>query len=426
MEIFYILYISLAIVLLLIILFLVLNNKNSTKDNKFIEESSEKTRLIFTSYLKEISKDLNDFNKNFIIESSKYREENSKLLNEQIDKIRINIENKLAFEFDRFDKTFKLNNESLNKINISLRETEKKMTDTISENMEKINLKVESRLSEGFQQTNKAFISVIERLSKIDEAQKKIENLSTDIVSLQDILSDKKARGSYGEVQLSLILNSNFGENNTKLFELQKKLSNDTIVDAFLHLPEKYGNIAIDSKFPLENYQKTKMSDISVEEKNKYIKMFIQDVKKHIDDISNKYIIKGETADQALMFVPSEAVFAEINAYFDDLITYANRKGVAITSPTTLMALLKVILLVYKDSERSSNAKELFAEIERLGQDFTLYSQRWQSLQKDIEKVSKDVKDINVTTNKLTNKFEKIYNGKIDFIEEDKSDIKIN
>ena len=137
------------------------------------------------------------------------------------------------------------------------------------------------------------------------------------------------------------------------------------------------------------------------------------------NSISSKYIIEGVTTNHAIMFVPSEAVFAEINAYYDDLVMYANKKRVSITSPTTLMALLKVVILAYRDSELNKNAKVLFEELEKLGKDFKLYSLRWESLQRDIEKVSKDVKEINTTTGKLTNKFEKIQTANIKYIEEE-------
>ena len=181
-------------------------------------------------------------------------------------------------------------------------------------------------------------------------------------------------------------------------------------------MPEPNGNIGIDSKFPLENYRIMKDKSSSDDKIIAATRLFKQDIKKHIDAISSKYIIEGETGNQSIMFVPSEAVFAEINAYYDELVDYANKKRVLITSPTTLMALLKVIVFVHKDSELNKNAKMLFKELEILGKDFKLYSKRWESLQKDIDKVTQDVKDINTTTSKLSNKFEKIQNGKIEYL----------
>ena len=197
---------------------------------------------------------------------------------------------------------------------------------TLNEQLEKrliaINEKVNERLDENF---DKTFMNVIERLSKIDEAQKKIETLSTDIVSLQSILTDKKTRGIFGEVNLKHILSNVFGERNDSIYRLQHTLSTGVIADSVVFAPEPLGTIAIDSKFPLEHYQLMTDKKLSPELRENYEKMFRQDMKKHIDAIANKYIIPGETADQAILFLPAEAIFAEVNAYHPDII---DRKSV--------------------------------------------------------------------------------------------------
>ena len=156
-----------------------------------------------------------------------------------------------------------------------------------------LNEKVDLRLNEGFKKTNETFQGILERISKIDEAQKKIEQLSTNIISLQDILSDKKSRGCYGEVQLHTILASVFGDKNDKVYQLQYQLPNSTMVDSILRCPQPLGMVAIDSKFPLENYQRMMDRTISDAEREVYIKAFKADVKKHIDDIF-KYANKTE------------------------------------------------------------------------------------------------------------------------------------
>ena len=419
-----VLLIGVVFVLAVCLCMLVLMIKNSNKGhmNKLLEENLQSIRGEIFNIKYDLSNSLfkiiNDSFKELIKENSSNKEENLKLINSQLLIIKENIEAKMENEFRKVRDSFKENNDTLIKISNQFRDSEKSINENIAKNLLDINKKVEERLNEGFKETNKTFINIIERLSKIDEAQKKIENLTNNIVSLQDILNDKKARGTFGEVQLNAILNSSFGENNIRVFELQKKLGNDTIVDAYLHMPEPNGNIAIDSKFPLENYRIMKDKDSSDEKVSVATKLFKQDIKKHIDAISNKYIIEGETSNQAIMFVPSEAVFAEINAYYDELADYANKKRVLITSPTTLMALLKVIMVVHKDNELNKNTKLLFKELEILGKDFKLYSKRWESLQKDIDKVSQDVKDINTTTNKLSTKFDRIQNGKIDYLED--------
>ena len=423
------LYVLLALVVILtvislVIVVLLLKQKNNNFDlviNNYLKEFSKEVLNIKHDLNNVLIKTINDSSKELLKETYINREESLKLINSNLSVIREGLEKKLELEFNKVKESFKENNENLIKISNQFRDSEKAINQTISKNLEDINKKVEERLNEGFKETNKTFISIIERLSKIDEAQKKIESLTNNIVSLQDILNDKKARGTFGEVQLGVILNSSFGENNSKVFELQKKLSNDTIVDAYLHMPEPNGDIAIDSKFPLENYRVMKDNEESEEKRNMATKLFKQDIKKHIDAISSKYIIEGETSSQAIMFVPSEAVFAEINAYYDELVDYANKKRVLITSPTTLMALLKVIMVVHKDSELSKNAKYLFKELEILGKDFKLYSRRWESLQKDIDKVTQDVKEINTTTNKLSNKFDKIQNGRISYLKNEET-----
>jgi DNA recombination protein RmuC len=288
------------------------------------------------------------------------------------------------------------------------------LNDKIEDRLIKINDKVTSRLDENFDKTNKTFMSVIERLSKIDEAQKKIETLSSDIVSLQGILTDKKSRGTFGEVNLNNILVSIFGENNTKIYELQHKFPNGNIADAVIYAPEPLGTVAIDSKFPLENYQNMIDKNLSKMERELYEKKFKMDVKKHIDDIKDKYIIANVTSNQAFMFLPAEAVFAELNAYHQDIIEYAYKNRIWITSPTTLMSMLTVVQTVIKNMERDKYAVIIQRELQALGVEFSRYKERWDSLQRSIEKVSKDVKDVNVTTEKITDKFESINKVEVD------------
>jgi len=283
---------------------------------------------------------------------------------------------------------------------------------SLNENVERrlmvINDKVNERLDQNFEKTNKTFMNVVERLSKIDEAQKKIDSLSSDIVSLESILTDKKSRGIFGEVNLKHILASVFGEKNDLIYQMQYTLSTGVIADSVLFAPSPLGTIIIDSKFPLENYQNMVDINNSREKREYYAKLFKQDVKKHIDAISSKYIITGETADQAIMFLPAEAIFAEINAYHNDIINYAYRKRVWITSPTTLISTLTVIEMIIKNIERDKYTKVIHTELNRLGIEFTRYKERWDKLSRSIQTVNKDVENFTVTTDKLSKKFELI------------------
>lgn len=323
------------------------------------------------------------------------------------------LETNLIKEIGEFKYTFSKNiNEDFEKLN-------KKIEDRLMI----INEKVNERLDQNFEKTNKTFTSILERLSKIDEAQKKIEELSSDIVSLQSVLTDKKTRGIFGEVNLTYILANIFGDRNDKIYQTQYTLKNGYIADAILFAPEPLGTICIDSKFPLENYQKMLDRNLSKTERDDATKLFKSDVKKHIDAIATKYISPDETASEAIMFLPAEAIFAEINAYHEDLLQYAYNKKVWVASPTTLMSTLTIIEVILKNMERDKYAKIIHEELNRLSKDFSLYKDRWDKLSRSIDTVSKDVKDINITTEKITKRFESINSVSFDSnLLEDKKD----
>lgn len=283
-----------------------------------------------------------------------------------------------------------------------------KTNDMLENRLRMMNDRVNERLDDNFSKTNRTFTSILERLSKIDEAQKKIDVLSTDIVSLQSILTDKKSRGIFGEINLKHILVSIFGEKNDRVYRLQYPFDNNTIADAVIFAPEPLGLVAIDSKFPLEHYQIMVDKNVSKAERLIAEKQFKIDVKKHIDAIASKYIIPGITSDQAIMFLPAEALFAEINAYHSDLVEYANKKRVWITSPTTLMSTFTVIQVLLNNMERDKYTSIIHEELNKLGIEFSRYRERWDKLSRSIETVNKDVENINITTDKITKRFESI------------------
>lgn len=295
-----------------------------------------------------------------------------------------------------------------------------KMNQTLDEQIEKINRRVDEKLGAGFEQTNKTFSDVVERLTKIDAAQKQIERLSSDVVSLNDILNDKKTRGTFGEIQLKQLFVAVFGENKPTIYELQKKLDNDTLVDAMLHAPDPMGNLCIDSKFPLENFRRMMDRTLSDLERNEAEKTFKSDVKKHIDSIAIKYIIPNVTSNQAIMFIPAEAIFAEITSWHQDLITYGQQKNVWITSPTTLMSTLTIVQVILRDLERNKYSKEIQKELNHLSIDFKRYEERWNQLLKNIDTVSKTAKDVSVSSRKISTHFKQIAN--VESIQEQESD----
>lgn len=290
----------------------------------------------------------------------------------------------------------------------------------IEDRLNVINNRVNERLDDNFEKSNKTFMNILERLTKIDEAQKKIDSLSNDIVSLQGILTDKKSRGIFGEVNLRHILTNVFGEKNDSIYQMQYSFNNNTIADAVLFAPEPLGTIAIDSKFPLENYQAMVDKKNSPMERERYEKEFKSDVKKHIDAIASKYIIEGITSDQAIMFLPAEAIFAEINAYHQDIIEYASKKRVWITSPTTLMSTLTVIQMIVKNMERDRYASVIQEELRKLGIEFSRYRERWDKLSRSIQTVNNDIESVHKTTEKISKRFDTINKVDIDhFVEEE-------
>ena len=301
-------------------------------------------------------------------------------------------------------------------LNKNMNDDFNKLNESVEKRLLAINEKVNERLDQNFEKTNKTFMNVVERLSKIDEAQKKIENLSGDIVSLQSILTDKKTRGIFGEVNLKNILVNVFGEKNDKIYKLQYSLSSGVIADSVLFAPEPLGTICIDSKFPLENYQMMVDRKLSQDMRDLYEKKFKADMKKHIDAISSKYIIPGETTDQAILFLPAEAIFAEVNAYHSDIINYAYKKKVWITSPTTLISTLTVIQMIIKNMEKDKYTSIIHEELNKLGLEFARYKERWDKLSRSIQTVNKDIENVSITSEKISKKFDTINRVEIDTI----------
>lgn len=281
----------------------------------------------------------------------------------------------------------------------------------MDEKLKEINEKVNENITTNFKKTDETFQKIIERITKIDEAQKKMEELSKNVISLQNVLTDKKARGAFGEVQLQQILTSVFGEKNDDLFKEQFSLPNNTRVDAVILFPEPTGMVCVDSKFPLENYQR--MLEAKTEEEKKNLsKIFSQNLKKHIDDISSKYIIKGITAENAILFLPAEAIFAEIHGYHPDIVDYAHKKKVLITSPTTLLAVCNMVQVSIQQLEIKRNAQSIYEELESLSKEFSRYQGRWRSLSNSIERVYKDTKEVEITSGKIIKRFDEISSGR--------------
>jgi len=277
-----------------------------------------------------------------------------------------------------------------------------KSTDT---RLEQISGKVAERLDEGFKKTNETFANVMARLATIDEAQKKIDGLTTNVVSLQHLLGDKRSRGAFGEVQLEGLVRNILPPDS---YSFQEKLSNGNRVDCLLILPPPTGKVPVDAKFPLENYHRMLDQDIAEPDKLAARKQFKLDIKKHIEDISKKYLIQNETSDGAVMFVPAEAVFAEIHAYHSDLVEYAMHKRVWIVSPTTLMAVLNTARAVMKDVQMREQVHIIQSELGKLSVDFRRFDERMKRLADNIRRANDEAGQVEISSRKISDHFARI------------------
>lgn len=316
---------------------------------------------------------------------------------------------------DKHREMIKDSNEGLTKQGDRLSEMLAKTSDqlrvVVEGRLDQISGRVTERLDEGFKKTNDTFINVMTRLATIDEAQKKIDGLTTNMMSLQELLGDKRSRGAFGEVQLDALVRNILPAG---AYAMQHTLSNNNRVDCVLHLPPPTGMVAVDSKFPLENYHRMFDRDTNETERGLAQKQFRSDLKKHIDDISGKYILPPETCDGAVMFIPAEAVFAEIHAYMSDVVDYAMQRRVWIVSPTTLMAVLNTARAVLKDVETREQVHIIKHELSKLGQDFGRFDDRMKKLAEHIRLANQDVEEVHISSRKISQRFAKIESVDLD------------
>jgi len=284
------------------------------------------------------------------------------------------------------------------------------LSKTVDGRLEQIGGKVNERLDEGFKKTNETFVSVMARLATIDEAQKKIDGLTSNVVSLQELLGDKRSRGAFGEVQLEGLVRNILSP---QAYEMQYTLPNGTRADCVLKLPEPTGMVAVDSKFPLENYHRM-FDAASPAERLVAERQFKADIKKHVDDIGSKYIIADVTSDGAVMFIPAEAVFAEIHAHHSDIVDYAMQRRVWIVSPTTLMAVLNTARAVMKDVETRKQVHIIKDELGKLGKEFGRFDERMKKLADHIRQAHEDAQDVRTTSQKISKRFTSIEQVELD------------
>ena len=401
--------IILGLILLVSVIILWKVNQGSSRGNNLDKLLEEKHRAMIVDINDSLNKSSDRLNKTVTEELKSTRKSlNDLQLSQQeaLSKIREEITEKIHKTLSEQGKAQQetLQN-SLKNTALQLIASVETLTKSVDKRLEAITGKVQERLDEGFKKTNQTFISVMERLATIDEAQKKIDGLTTNMVSLQELLGDKRSRGAFGELQLEGLIKNILPPDS---YSFQHTFSKGVRADCVLFLPDPTGTVAVDSKFPMENYQKmfdVKLTDI---DKAKAQKQFKLDVKKHINDIASKYIITDETSDGAVMFLPAEAVFAEIHAYHPELIQEAMAKKVWLVSPTTLMAVLNTARAVLKDVETRKQVHIIKSELGKLGKEFDRFDTRMKKLADNIRQAHENAQDVHITSQKITQRFTQI------------------
>jgi DNA recombination protein RmuC len=285
--------------------------------------------------------------------------------------------------------------DTVQRVEQSLREQERTLAGLLTD-----------RLDKSEKATGQVITDLRERLARIDEAQKKIGDLSTQVVSLQQILTNKQARGAFGEVQLNDLVSSALPPS---AYALQFTLSNGSRADCMLKLPNPPGSIAIDAKFPLESYHALRAAaPADTQALTVAQRAFQAAMRKHITDIRDKYIVAGETAESALLFLPSEAIYAELHANFGGVVDESYRARVWIVSPTTMMATLNTVRAVLKDVQMREQAGEIQKLVNLMMGDTKRLQQRVDNLKKHFAQTEGDLREIDTSTSQIMRRGERI------------------
>ena len=293
------------------------------------------------------------------------------------------------------------------------------MLQLIEKRLVDVQLQMNENLQGSARRTAHSLGELQQRLTAIDKAQDNITKLSGDVLSLQDILSNKQTRGAFGEIQLNDIVSKALPSDS---YSLQATLSNGRRADCLIHLPNPPGPIAIDSKFPLEPYEALRNAT-SDWELNEAARQLRTAVKKHIKDISEKYILEGETADGALMFLPSEAVYAELHANFPELVREGFSARVWIVSPTTCMATLNTMRAILKDARMREQAGAIRRELGLLYQDVDRLGTRVENLDRHFTQAAKDITEIKISADKAGKRARRLDNFDFEEIKSDTPDM---
>lgn len=274
----------------------------------------------------------------------------------------------------------------------------------ISERLEGVSRRVGASLETSTEKTGESLQQIRERLAVMDQAQKKITDLSQQMVGLENILANKQARGAFGEIQLHGLVESIMPPG---AFAFQATLANGKRADCLLKLPNPPGPIAIDAKFPLESWQRLQKA-ADERERTEAARGFSADVLKHVRDIREKYIVPGETGDAALMFLPSESVYAELHANHANAVEQSFREKVYIVSPTTLWATLNTVRAVFRDVRMREQAHLIQKEVETMMADVGRLDDRVGKLASHFDQARRDIDQIQTSARKIASRGEKI------------------
>jgi DNA recombination protein RmuC len=292
-----------------------------------------------------------------------------------------------------------------------LQAQERALAKALEDRFADITKRVGEHLEKSAQATSTTIGDLRERLVKIDEAQKHLAELSSHVVSLQDILSNKQARGAFGEEQLEAIVRDQLPPAH---FEFQATLSNRTRADCLLRLPPPLGPLCIDAKFPREAYDALREASGDEAARAAAQRAFANAIAKHVNDIAEKYIIPGETAEAAMMFVPSEAVYCEIYTSTKDIADRARRARVFIVSPTTLWAVLNTMRAILKDARMREQADAIQREVGLLLEDVGRLSKRVDNLESHFAAAEKDLREIRTSTEKILRRGDRIQDAELE------------
>jgi len=299
--------------------------------------------------------------------------------------------------------------ESSRRMTESFGKSQQQLGEALADRLAKVEAEMNKNLASSSKETAESLAGLKERLETIDKAQDNIKALSEQVVSLQHVLDDNPARGAFGEIQLADIVESMLP---SFAYQMQAPLANGKQVDCLIKLPDPPGPISVDAKFPLKAYQEMLEADNQTD-RTKAGKQLAADTKKHIKDIADKYVAQSidgttSTAENALMFIPSEAVYGELHAHHPSVIAESHKRKVYLVSPTTLMATLTTVRAILRDVEMRKQASVIQEEVAILLKDVGRLDERVANLDRHFDQAARDIEQIKTSSNKIVNRGDRI------------------